>query len=102
MADRQNEQRDTQRDETVSSQNPPNAVLQPEVRTATFWLYLGPLIAIFVIVGIALLYWTTRDGQPNEPVEPATGTSGESPGGFNPDPRPDSPQEEREFRQDAR
>ena len=47
--------------ETVDPKNPPNSVLQPEVRKATFWAYIGPLIIIVVVLGIALLYWSTRD-----------------------------------------
>jgi hypothetical protein len=91
------EQRDTstERYETVDPRNPPNSVLRPEVRTAALWAYLGPLIAVAVVVLIALLYWANRDGAPGEDVSPTIGTSGDTrPGGNDPAPRPDSTNEE--------
>jgi hypothetical protein len=86
--------------ETVNPKNPPNSVLRPEVRNATFWAYLGPLIIIVVVLGIALLYWSTRDTSEDRSTEPTVGTSGENPGrgGFNPDPTPDSTKDESEYR----
>ena len=85
--------------ETVDPKNPPNSVLQPEVRKAAFWAYVGPLIIIIVILGIALLYWSTRDTTENL-TEPTVGTSGENPGqgGSNPDRTPDSTKEETDYR----
>ena len=91
---------DPEYEETVDPKNPPNSVLQPEVRKAAFWAYLGPLIIIAVVLGIALLYWSTRDNAPDGRTEPAIGTSGENPGqgGVNPDRTPDSPRDERDYR----
>jgi hypothetical protein len=85
--------------ETVNPKNPPNSVLQPEVRRATLWAYVGPLIIIVVVLGIALLYWSTRDNT-TDTTEPTVGTSGENPGqgGSNPDRTPDSTKDEREYR----
>src|SRR5688572_13556557 len=92
LAEQQNNS--TERSETVDPRNPPNSVLSPKVREAAFWVYFGPLLAICVIVGIALLYWMTRD-EPNEDVTAPIGTAGEqTPGGGSPDPRPDSTSEE--------
>ena len=63
-----------------------------------FWAYLGPYIVILVVIGIALLYWATRDTRPEERAEATMGTSGKvSPGGLGLDPKPDHTQEEREF-----
>jgi hypothetical protein len=86
--------------ETVDPRNPPNSVLRHEVRKATFWAYLGPLIVIVVILGIALLYWSTRDNTSDNRTEPAIGTSGENPGqeGSNPDRTPDSTKDETDYR----
>lgn len=91
----------TERYETVDPRNPPNSVLRPEVRKAALWAYLGPLIAITVVVLIALLYWANRDGGPNEDVSPAIGTSGDTqPGGGDPAPQPGSTNDELENRGD--
>jgi hypothetical protein len=85
--------------ETFDPKNPPNSVLRPEVRKAAFWAYIGPLIIIVVVLGIALLYWSTRDNT-GDTTEPTVGTSGENPGqgGTNPDPTPDSTKDETEYR----
>jgi hypothetical protein len=84
--------------ETVDPKNPPNSVLQPEVRKATFWAYIGPILILVVVLGVALLYWSTRDS--DSPTEPTVGTSGENPGqgGSNPDRTPDSTKDESEYR----
>ena len=85
----------TERYETVDPHNPPNAVLRPEVRTFALWAYIGPLIIVAVVALIGLLYWANRDSEPNEDVTPTTGVADElKPGGGDPAPRPDSPQEE--------
>jgi hypothetical protein len=64
--------------------------------------YLGPVVALFVIVGIALIYWGNRG-----PVEPdpggreadSIGTAGSSsPGGRDPGPDFDATRDELEFR----
>jgi hypothetical protein len=85
--------------ETVDPKNPPNSVLKPEVRRGIFWAYIGPIIIIVVVLGIALLYWSTRDTS-DSTTEPTVGTSGENPGlgGSNPNPTPDSAKDESEFR----
>jgi hypothetical protein len=90
--------RDPEYGETVDPKNPPNSVLQPEVRKAAFWAYIGPLLIIVVVLGIALLYWSTRDN--DRTTEPTVGTSGENPGqgGSNPDRTPDSTKDESEYR----
>ena len=47
-------------EDTVDPRNPPNSVINPHVRTTAFWAYLGPILAMFIIIGIALIYWMTR------------------------------------------
>lgn len=90
-----------QYEETVHPENPPNVVLQPRVRRAALWIYLGPLIVIAVIIAIAFLYWANRNRRPDDPVEPTTGVEEEAtPGGGKPDPRYTTPEGEREFRDD--
>jgi hypothetical protein len=95
-------------DETTNPSNPPNAVVQPEVRRAAVWLYVGILVAFFVVVGGAFLLLTSTGlapGAAGDGVDPnAVGTSGErmpregSPGGFDPTPTPGSTRDELESR----
>ena len=47
------------------------------MRRTALWVYVGPLIVITVIVGIALLYWATRGPAPNEDVTNTIGTVGD-------------------------
>lgn len=90
------------KDETTAPENPPNAVLNPRVRRAAVWTYLGPLVAFFVVVGIALFYVATRppDRVTNEErAWNVTGTTGETaPGGHSPDIVPATPEKEIEER----
>jgi hypothetical protein len=91
-------------DELTDPNNPPRSVLKPEARRAAVWSYLGPVIALFVIVGVALIYWANRGPSPRDARtdDAAIGTVGrDSPGGFNPQPTFNSTEEEVRFRGDA-
>src|SRR5438128_2238644 len=85
-------------EDPAAPQNPPNSVLNRRVRRGTFWLYLGPLVALFAAVGFAIFYLTTRPpdrGAQGEKVWNATGTTGEiKPGGHSPDPVPERPEKD--------
>jgi hypothetical protein len=77
-------------DETRLPENPPNSVLSRSARRGALLSYLGPVVVLFVIVGLGLAYWSTR--RPSIPDRPdrdqAVGTSGDTtPGGFDPEPR---------------
>lgn len=96
-------------DETVRPSNPPNSVLRPAVRRKAVRTYVGILVAVFAIAGIALLVWQPLDGNrlpdgQERPEASAAGTSGErmaqedTPGGFDPAPDPRSTEGELEFR----
>ena len=116
MAEPQNDRHLPERyEETTNPRNPPNSVLNDGVRSAALRSYLGPLIVFFVVVGIALLYWANRDpvvpeaddrqpigtsGPDSDRLDPIgeRGNRDDTPGGFNPDPRPGSTAEEVEFR----
>lgn len=67
-------------DDTDNPRNPPNSVINPRVRSAAWWSFVAPLIALAVVVGLAFLYWSARgpgrSGEPNQ-MNPAVGTSGE-------------------------
>jgi hypothetical protein len=105
MAEPRNDQT-SERYETTDPRNPPNSMVSRETRRAAFWSYFGPVLALFVIVGIALIYWANRGPAPRERVDvgDAIGTAGErspgesSPGGFEPQGRPGSTRDELERR----
>src|SRR6186713_2056419 len=74
-------------DEITDPNNPPRVLLKPEARRAALWSYLGPVIALFVIVGVAMIYWVNRGPLPREARtdEAAIGTVGrDAPGGGDP------------------
>lgn len=95
---------------TGDPRDPPHSVLKPEVRRAALWAYVGPLVALALVVAFALIYWSRRpDGRTGDPSElrPEIGTTGEQQrggerdtpstreqGGGDPAPRPDSTREE--------
>ena len=90
--------------ETTDPRNPPNSVLQPEVRRFTTWSFVLPLVALAFVAGILWVFWLGQPPRPRDanrtgtPTE-AVGTAGErKPGGANPNPKPDSTKEELEFR----
>src|SRR5687767_13934231 len=92
-------------EETRHPANPPNDVLKPKARTAALSTYVGGLVAFFLICGLGLMYWSTREAGPGGAVaqgdQREIGTAGErapggdgEPGGINPDPDHDSTPEE--------
>jgi len=93
-------------DETVDPENPPNAILHPDVRRTAVRTYLGIIVATFVLVAAGLVYWTIRDEGVAPDEEPAIGTAGEgelvprgeTPGGFEARPEFDSTRDELEYR----
>ena len=105
---------DRQYDETVDPKNPPNSVLQPAARTAALTSYLGGIVVLFVIVGLALVYWSASGRRiAQDPGDRAAdearenveiGTAGERDtnlsrsGGGSADPRPGDTSDELEFR----
>jgi len=76
-------------EDTNNPTNPPHAVLRPEARTAALLGFVGSLVVFFVLVGVALIFWTVAHPQPNarEGMEDVVGTSGyySTEGGHNPD-----------------
>jgi hypothetical protein len=98
-----------QRGETVAPQNPPNAVVEPELsKTAVFavpgmFYYLAPVGIIILVIVMALMFWNSREDV-NERAVPTTGIEQEAPahqdtpGGNNPEPRHNSTESEQEYR----
>jgi hypothetical protein len=88
-------------DETSQPQNPPNSIVNKGARRAFLTSYFAPLIVLFVIAGLGLIYWSNRG--PSEPDRDTThtgvGTTGENgPGAFDPRPRASNTKDEIEFR----
>src|SRR5687767_2246282 len=82
-----NRRTDRESEELNDPKNPPQSVLKPEVRRAALMSYLGPVVALFAVVGIILIYWSNRGPvSSDEPRErDAVGTIGNnSPGGADP------------------
>jgi len=88
-------------DEITDPRNPPRVLLKPDSRRAALWSYLGPVIALFVIVGVALVYWVNRTPATGDARTDgaAIGTVGrDSPGGGDPQPSFDSTADELKYR----
>jgi hypothetical protein len=102
MADRPDQVNATPNyDETRHPDNPPNSVLNKSARRSALFSSVGTLVALFVVVALALAYWSVR--QPSAPERPdrdrAVGTSGDTtPGGGDPEPHPSSTSEELKVR----
>jgi hypothetical protein len=101
MADHiNNPERPERYEETNASHLPPNVLVNKQTRSNAFWAYMGPVIALFVVFAIAMLYWmnhhpATQPGNEGQTI----GTSGQSAGerrdgGSDPAPRPDNTNDE--------
>jgi hypothetical protein len=84
------------REETRDPHNPPNVMLRRETRRAALMSYLGPLVVLFVVVGIALVYWANREPvqQADTEVDREIATTGSTEGGGDPQPDFDDTREE--------
>jgi hypothetical protein len=87
-------------DETYDPRNPPRVLLNPRVRSLPLYTFLGGILLVFVVIGIALMYLRTADRQAESTQsEVAVGTAGDQPpGGADPRPTPGTTQDELEFR----
>lgn len=98
--------RDTpeQYDETRDPKNPPNSVLNPQVRRTTTRSFLWPLIVLTVVAGLLWVFWlrqppSVRSAEETGIRTTATGTSDErTPGGINTDPDHARTEDELKFR----
>lgn len=99
MAEEPMRHRPEQYEETVDPHNPPRSTGAAPAVVAGMWYVLAPIAVMLLVLFVLLLYWFGRDTTPDEGVEPTTGTYEEAtPGGVDPDPRYNTPQEEREYR----
>jgi hypothetical protein len=80
----------TDRPDTSSDPGmPPGAFQRPEVARGAILSYIGPIIVLFAVVGVALIYWVNREPFPIRSTDErgAVGTSGQFTQGGG-DPRP--------------
>ena len=110
MAERWDDRPDAERrDETHDPRNPPNSVVNAHARRLAWNSYFVPLVVLFAVMGVGLLYWVSRgpDRVTHEPDREEVGTVGErtpgvsaSPGGGDPAPALDSARDELKYRGD--
>src|SRR5688572_15792765 len=103
MAEEFRDNVDPHYEETEAPQNPPNSMMKPEARREWLASSLGTLLIIFVIVAAVFTWVTVQRSLGTEPLHQSDpqsiGTSGarmrdQTPGGFNPTPRPANTQDE--------
>jgi hypothetical protein len=88
-------------EETRNPKNPPNSVLRPQVRSAALYWYVGSILVMAVLVGVALIFWMAAHPRPTSGGSRAqpVGTSGyRLDGGHNPNPRPRNTRDELKYR----
>jgi hypothetical protein len=77
-------------EDTNHPRNPPNAVTNRNTRRAAVWSYFAPIVILFVVIGLGLIYWSSRPGHQPKAAEPRpeVGTFGSGEGGFDPATKP--------------
>ena len=99
MAEQRNDEVVPRYDETTQPKNPPNSVLTKSARRAAVWSYFVPVVVLFAVIGVALVYWSNRPPRSATRSEPTEiGTTGRTDGGFNPAPQPADTRDEVKFR----
>jgi hypothetical protein len=92
----------TRHDDTYDPKNPPDSVMAPHAHSAALPWFVGALVAFFLLIGVALVFWNAANPQPSvqEERESAVGTSGyySTEGGHDPIRRPKSTRDELKFR----
>ena len=102
---------DPQYEETTAPQNPPNSMVRPSARRGWLASSLGTVVLICVVIAAVFTWVMVQRSLGSGPLHrsdpKAIGTAGtqdgrirdeNSPGGFNPTPRPDSTADELELR----
>jgi hypothetical protein len=87
-------------EETTEPQNPPNSMLSKDTRRAAVLSYFVPVVILFVVIGVALVYWSNRPehSQTGDADRSEIGTAGRTDGGVPPESKPDTVREEIENR----
>jgi len=100
MAEQRYDESPRRDEETTNPKNPPNSVTHKGARRAAVWSYFVPIVVLFVVIGVGLLYWSNRSARSdgNEIKRSEVGTVGSTEGGFDPHPPPDNARDEIKFR----
>lgn len=87
-------------DETTQPQNPPNSVLNRDARRAAVLSYFVPVVLLFAVIGIALVYWSNQPGPSRSDARDRAevGTVGRTDGGSQPEPKANNPRDEINYR----
>src|SRR4051812_38219936 len=89
MAEQRYDEGGSRVDETTHPKNPPNSVLSTGARRAAVWSYFVPVVVLFAVIGVVLVYWSNQSPRSTAPTQPSEiGTTGRTDGGFNPAPTP--------------
>jgi hypothetical protein len=103
MADHRDEPGSAGRYAETSDPNlPPNVMVNKRTRNNAFWAYMGPVLVVFAVFAIAMIYWMNHHSPAASDSDRQTiGTSGDGnagderrEGGFEPQPRPDNTADE--------
>ena len=88
--------------ETRNPKNPPNSVLTPHARSAALRWFIGSLVVFFLLIGVALVFWSAANPRPSAREERANVVSKSgyysTEGGHDPVRRPRSTGDELKFR----
>ena len=88
--------------QTRDPKNPPNSVMGPDARSSVLRWFIGSLVVFFLLVGVALVFWSAANPQPSlqEERERVVGTSRyySTEGGHDPIRRPHTTRDELKFR----
>lgn len=90
-------------EETTEPQNPPNSVLNRDARRAAVLSYFVPVVILFVVIGVALVYWSNQPeyagGAARDRAEVGTvGRTAGSTDGGRPEPKADRARDEIKYR----
>jgi uncharacterized protein YdeI (BOF family) len=78
-------------------------MVKPSTRRAALISYLGPVVVLFVVVGLGLIYWANRTpmAQTPAPIDGGIGTTGSEIGGGGAEPDLGGTRDEIEYRGDT-
>ena len=83
-------------EDTRNPKNPPNSVLGPDARSAALRWFIGSLVVFFLLIGVALVFWSAANPRPSARQERESYYSTE--GGHDPIRRPRSTSDELKYR----
>jgi hypothetical protein len=90
------------REDTRNPKYPPNSVLAPHARSAALRWFIGSLVVFFLLIGVALVFWSAANPRPSarQQSQDVVGGSGyySTEGGHDPIRRPRSTSDELKFR----